>query len=859
MLMSGAAGLVWQLLWTVQLGLALGHEMIAVLAVLAAFFGGLALGALWLGERIARSARPARWYAALEAVIALWAALLSLIWPLVTPMMARLIGEQPSALWHWAVAFAVPMVVLAPATLAMGATLPAVDRQLRMSEHARLGSLYAANTAGAMLGVLLAVFVCIPWLGLAHTAWLFASVNALCAVFALWLWSAGTPGAQASAQPPRHEAQALAEPDDGVHAGRDPSRRRIVATLGLTGLLGIGYEVLAVRVLSQVTENTVYTYAVLLAVYLLGTATGAWLYQWRRDRRAQLPGAATPRTPVLQQLLLALAAAMLLGGASLWWADRLDGLPSSWLGLGLASAAAGEALAAVAALLLPTLVMGALFTHLCELGVARGLPLGRALAVNTLGAALAPLLVGVMLVPWAGAGASLCVLIAGYLLLQGGGGWRQPSAWLVTGALALMMVLAGPLRFVDVPPGGRILSYRDGSLAAVSVVEDAEGVARLHINNRVQEGSSASGQVEIRLAQLPLMLHPAPQRALFLGLGTGFTARAAALDPHLSVQAVELLPEVIEASQLFARRAGTPDDAMPAAMPVALLAADARRYVQSGSQRYDVVVADLFHPARSGAGSLYTVEHFSAVRERLAPGGLFCQWVALHQMDLATLRSIVAAFMQVYPQGLAVLASNSLDTPVIGLIGQNQAAPWQLSHVQSRLQAGTPRQQDAWRLARMDDAYAVLGSVLAGPQVLRSWSEGVQPNTDDHPVVAWDAPLTVHGPQTRPRERLASLLAQWTPAPGPWLDGGDALATQRLSDYWEARRSYLQLGMSVRPDPDPVVMLQRLLVPLLQVLSRSPDFRPAAEPLVALARAAQVAAPDLSAQVLADLRRVRAR
>ncbi|MBC7379956.1 MAG: fused MFS/spermidine synthase, partial [Burkholderiaceae bacterium] len=467
MLMSGAAGLVWQLLWTVQLGLALGHEMIAVLAVLAAFFGGLALGALWLGGRIARSTRPARWYAALEAVIALWAALLSLIWPLVTPLMARLIGEQPSALWHWAVAFAVPMVMLAPATLAMGATLPAVDRQLRLSEGARLGSLYAANTAGAMLGVLLAVFVCIPWLGLAHTAWLFASVNALCAVFALWLWPAGAPGALVSPEPPHHQAQALAEPVDAVHARGDPSRRRIVATLGVTGLLGIGYEVLAVRVLSQVTENTVYTYAVLLAVYLLGTAAGAWLYQWRGDRRAQVPGAGATGAPVLQQLLLALAAAMLLCGASLWWADRLYGLPSSWLGpglgLGLTGAAAGEALAAVAALLLPTLVMGALFTHLCELGAARGLTLGRALAVNTLGAALAPLLVGVMLVPWAGAGAGLCVLIAGYLLLQGGGGgWRQPSAWLVTGALALMAVLAGPLRFVDVPPGGRILSYRDG-------------------------------------------------------------------------------------------------------------------------------------------------------------------------------------------------------------------------------------------------------------------------------------------------------------------------------------------------------------------------------------------------------------
>jgi spermidine synthase len=477
------------------------------------------------------------------------------------------------------------------------------------------------------------------------------------------------------------------------------------------------------------------------------------------------------------------------------------------------------------------------------------MPLGTALGINNLGSALAPVLVGLLLMPYAGAGLVLFILIAGYLALRSIQSWHQPAGWVAAGALLLLAVFAGPLRFVDLPAGGRLLSYREGVMAAVSVVADADGVARLHINNRVQEGSSASGQVETRLAQMPLLMHPSPRTALFLGYGTGYTANAAALDPRIQVKAVELLPEVIEAAGIFALKQGAP----ASASPVATVAADARRYVQSTTDRHDVIVADLFHPARNGAGSLYTVEHFAAVKSRLAPGGLFCQWLALHQMDIETLRSIVAAFLQVYPNAVAVLASNSLDTPVVGLIARPDQPAWEIETVRTRMSDLSPRMTKALKLAKLDDEFAVLGSIVAGPRALKDFARDATLNTDDRPVVTHRAPWVSYAPQESPRNRLAMLMEQLAPQATDVVGPRQAADAQRLQAYWAARAKYLAFGMAVRPNADPRVMLNQLRLPLLEMVNTSPDFRPAAEPLQALAEAVRETDPELSAQVKSAL------
>jgi spermidine synthase len=823
MALSGAAGLGWQMLWTAQLATGLGHEMVALLGVLAAFFGGIAIGSLALAKVVARSPFPGRWYASLEAVIAVWGLLLVWLLPHAARAANALLGPNPSAVWHWTLSFGLPLLLLLPATAAMGATLPALERQLRHT-RGRLAGLYAANTLGAVAGVVMVVFWWLPVWGLQHTGGVLVAANAVCALVAWGTWRSDTA-------PP-----VLLPPANTARQG-EPG---LTVELAATGLLGVGYEVLAVRVLSQVTENTVYSYALLLAVYLAGTAGGAALLKWRETRRSPADTAAT------DGLLVALATAVLLGGLGLWWADRLCALPVLLFGASAGTALAGEVLAASVAMLLPTLVMGALFTRLCLAAQARSWPLGRALAINTAGAALAPLLFGVVLLPAAGAKGGLVVIVLGYLLLTRTAGWRQRTTWLPAAAVCSLALLATPLRFVDVPRGGELLHYREGVAAAVSIARDAQGVSRLRINNRAQEGSTAGGAIELRLAQIPLLLHPRPTHALMLGLGTGYTANAAAIDGVTRVKAVELLPEVVDASVFFMRSEAAPR----AVHPVQVVVADARRYVQADTAAYDVVVADLFHPARSGAGALYTVEQFADVRQRLAPGGVFCQWLALHQMEPDTLRRIVAAFVQVYPEAVAVLASNSLDTPVIGLVARPGFPLPSLRAVQTRMDATSPALRRALDGAGLHDAFAVLGSVVAGPAALARFAAGVQANTDDRPGVVYAAPWDTYAPQHTPRQRLGALLEAW-----PDYAADDT----RLQAYAAARHRYLELGLSVQPEPEPQAMLAQLQAPLLGILSISPDFTPAAEPLRALAAALQRSAPQQAAAVLAELRAVQSR
>src|SRR5690349_7622485 len=354
------------------------------------------------------------------------------------------------------------------------------------------------------------------------------------------------------------------------------------------------------------------------------------------------------------------------------------------------------------------------------------------------------------------------------------------AAFAATTALALAAaVMAPPLIFVEVPEGGRLLTYREGVLCAVSVVEDAAGVARLRIDNRQQEGSSATRRVDSRQAWLPLLLHPAPRRALFLGLGTGVTASSAAEDPALEVDVVELLPEVIAASSHFIGSAG-------ARPRLHVIAADARRYVRASDRSYDVIVSDNFHPARSGSAALYTVEHFEAVRRRLEPGGVFCQWLPVHQLDLGTLRSIVRSFVTVYPTSWAVIASNSLETPVLGLVARRDQGRFDVAALRERLARVAP----AERLAELglEDELAVLGSAIASGPALARFAGDATPNTDDHPIVAYTAPRATYAPDATPRDRLFALLRELSIQSGDLVvPATDAVWLRRLAAYWTAR------------------------------------------------------------------------
>lgn len=814
--LSGVGALGAQVSWAKCFANGLGHEMPAVLAVMAAVMGGMALGAGAMDRRLAGSASPGLWYAGLEWVIALWGCAAVLVIPLINDAALQWIGSDPSPLRHWLMAFALPFAALLPATAAMGATLPAMDRWLAPLWPGQrcIGALYAANTAGAVSGALAAAFVALPLLGLTRTLAVFAQLNLLCGALA-WVVAARPRAASGGAHRPGPNpanAAATATPRSAA-AAIEPAGWRVQPIIFLTGVLGLGLETLVVRLLSQVLENTVYTYAVTLAVFLLANVFGAAAYQrWWRDR---------PQANWLGTSLTASAVACVLAGALLARGHHVFGAcremlgPTDWGRLAAETATAGLVLG------LPAFWLGAVCATLLQ--VARGPDggVGRALAWNTLGAALAPILFGVVLLPQLGGGLTWTLVVLGYGALAL---WFAPrrAVWAVV-ALALWAVWPPDLRLIRLEQGERLLAFRAGAMASVSVLEDGLGDRMLRVNDRFQMGgTAAAGRLRLQ-AHVPLLLHPQPRRALFLGTGTGITLGAGTLHPELECDGVELLPEVIELMRWF-----EPENFGAARLPrVRWHVADARRFVRVGSDRYDVIVADLFHPARDGAGTLYTVEHFRAMRARLSEGGLVCQWLPLYQLRLSVLRMIVGSFLEVFPDAQAWWLDWNADTPVLGLVGRGDGGPaarrpvgWHPQWIETRRPAAAALEADLKRLA-LSDSVRLFGRLAADAPALRRMASGAPLNTDDHPRVMFEAPRAGGEPVLTLRP-FAELLAQWAACDVSSALGFSADAAafgQRVARFRQARDEYV-LGLVVEAERRPETALEHYI----RSAELSPDF-----------------------------------
>ncbi len=732
---SGAAGLGCQMVWTRQFGTGLGHELPALLAVVAAFFGGMTLGAALLDRPIARAEQPVRWYAGLEILLGLWTLATAWLIPPINSLCLDFIGLDPSPLRQGLVTFALPFFALLPATFAMGATLPAMERVIApLTRDGRcVGGLYAANTFGALAGVLLGTQVLVPALGFRATLWTFGTVDFLCGALLLaWFESTTAP---ATASRDRSAAPAQDAP---------LSRLRLAATLFATGLLGIGYEIIGVRALGQVLENTVFTFAAILSVYLLGTAVGATWFQRRLRNR--------PAGGLLANLLLATATLAALGMATLPFArSAFDALRAA-LGESVPASFCTELAIAALVFALPTVGMGAMFSLLAQRARDTALGVGHALAWNTAGAALSGIVFGAGLLPVLGLKGSMAVAALGYLVLLPSITVRRLACAAVP--LLLLLLLPRDLGLVSLPAGEVVAEHREGLLASVIVSAQTNGARTLRVDNRFQMGSTAALLPQRRQAHLPLLLHPQPRRALFLGPGTGITLGAALEHPELRVEGVELIPEIVAVMPRFA-----PENNDASHHPRAhLTVADARRFVRVTPETFDVIVADVFHPARDGAGALYSLEHFQAVRHRLAPGGLFCQWLPLHQLDEPTLRSIVRTFFEVFPDAHACLLQFNVDIPVLGLIGATTPLLVRAGSVEERAASTALRQP--LRDAALNDTLKALGTLVAGPESLRSLAANAPLNSDDRPFVTFSAPRAAAGNSPGGGGLLESLLGR---------------------------------------------------------------------------------------------------
>ena len=763
--LSGLAGLGYEIVWTRMFAVGLGHELPSVLAVVTAFFGGLAIGAWAFDSSVSRSRRPGLWYVGLELVIALWAVITVAAIPYANEQVVSLTGLSPSPFRHWLIAFSVPFVTLLPATTAMGATLPAMERVLSRVTQSdrRVSGLYGANTLGAVAGVLLTTFVLMPAMGLRDSVLMLVGAN----VLGITLFVAYFLPGEADRSP--------------IHTSNSASNHGVLFVAFGTGLLGIGYEVLGVRFIGQVLENTIYSFASVLSVYLLGTALGAAIYQRVSPR--------LPFSVVLGRLLGSLAASCAFGVGLMYGAADLYEWVRSALGATFAASVAAELALGAAVFLAPTMLMGATFGHLGQEARGRDGGVGRVLGVNTAGGSLSSVVFVVLVLPAFGAKAALLVVVVGYLLMIPRGQRRMGVPGVVL--VLLLLFAAPPLRHVDLPAGGRLTEFREGVLATVAVVEAPNGARTLKVNNRFGMGSTLTWFAERRQGHLPLLLHENPGRALFLGLGTGDTFAAAADHSGLSAEAVELISDVIDVLPSF----HSDTDPIFAEELLTIHLADAHRFVQATSRDYDVIVADLFHPARDGAGSLYTLEHFQRVRDRLAPGGLFCQWLPIYQLDEENLRVVIRTFLEVFPRSAAFLGLFNAEQPVLALVGSEQELAFDIDWIGRRV--STRSLSVALERVSLVTALDVFGCYLGGRESLEAFAGSGTLNTEDNQYVTYRAPRAVYMGHRPAQTNLRALLGTLTPKVGDLL--GPARSGTRpareLSDYWRARDLYLEYEM----------------------------------------------------------------
>lgn len=779
--LSGAAALVYQVLWARELALLFGSTAQAAALTIAVFFAGIASGGWYWGRRAARLRSPLAGFGLLEigvAVTALGHFFLVEAYFALWPGLYALVGHAP-VLETAAKALLATSILLPPAFL-MGGTLPLMAQHLlrRRDRLARGGALlYAVNTAGAAAGALAAGFLLPPLLGF-RDAYLVAVGLDLGVGLAALALARGTREAVPLLQtPPAREA---------AGAGG------LVWLLAFgSGVATLGVEVIWTRLFAQVLQNSVYTYALVLTAFLLALALGAGLANLLCRLRGPRPES------VLASLLL--LSVLATAASPLLFFQATDGL--AYLGGrlgwgGYLLAVAGLALPVV---VLPGTVLGAVLPYLLRLlqegGRPAGEAIGRLIAANTLGAILGALAAGFLILPLFGAWRGLVLLAGLYLLLFAAlalsrlRDLRRPAA-LAGAAAALLLAALLPqqpqaLR-LDPARGERLVELLEGSRASVAVV--ARGEDRLlRANNYYTLGGTGSRVSERNQGLLPLLLHPEPRSVFFLGMGTGITAGAALALPIERLVVCEILAEVVT----LARRHFGPWTLGLFEDPRAVIhAEDGRNCLRRSRERFDVIVADLFTPWKAGTGSLYTLEHFETVRARLRPGGLFVQWLPLYQLSDAEFGLIARTLQEAFPQVLLWRGDLFPSRSIVALVATAEPAP---------LDPAVPLRQ-ARRLpgaAALEDAAieAMLLRLYAGNLSESGLYDARPLNSDDRPRLEYQAPRTqraVRGGQARwlvgpSRQALyEGLAAAVPPEADPYLARLDA----RALDYVRSGLDY---------------------------------------------------------------------
>ncbi len=753
---SGAAGLLYELVWSKQISYLLGSSLHSVAVVVAAFLGGLALGARLLGGPLARTGDPARRYAVLEfAVAGVGLAILPALRLLDGP-----VGHLYRASGGEGAAFSVTRVVLlfvllVPPAMLMGATLPLlVARCERGVLGAGLAWLYALNTLGAVVGSLLGGFLLMPRWGLTATTLAAAALNLMAGGVA-WL-------AAARASPAAAPAAAVASLAAPIEPLLPLSARRVLGVaFAVSGFAALALQLSWVRLYSLVLGSSVYSFSAVLGVYLCGIALGSALAA-PLLRRARTAGGLA-----LAQLAIAASA---VAGIHAW-----SGLPRAMLELGERMGDSWSGLLAaqlglvVPVLLVPCMILGAVFplaTRLLQ-HEAGGPATGHAYALNTVGTIVGSLLTGFYLLPRLGVqggvllAAGLSASVGLVCLVLPGAPRARARVLAGAGALVLLGVAAavtaprwdpvlmslGTYRpfhaqnllqsFRDagglgdatrqVAAAQRVLFYEEGINASVLVATDLEGRRRwMRVGGKIDAGTGDM-LTQVLLGLVPAVMADTGARTLIVGHGSGFTAAAALAAGVGPTDVVELEQAVVRGSRLF--HDGSND---PLRDPrVTLYLEDARTRLMHGQGRYDLIISEPTNPWIAGVNNLFTVDFYRRVRARLAPDGVFGQWIQVYELSPGTFHSLLGAFLSVFPEAHLFCLWRSSDVLLV-------AAPPGRELPLARLQSAAVAEQ--LRRARLDSAEEIAAFYVNSGAALRRLVKPAPLNTDDRPFVEYRAP-----------------------------------------------------------------------------------------------------------------------
>ncbi len=646
---SGCAALIYEIVWFQLLELVIGSSAVSLAAVLGTFMGGMGLGNLALPRLVSRARHPLRIYAVLELGLGLAAVVVLVALPAAGRFYAGSLGSgHTGIMWRTALCVA----FLLPPTMLMGATLPAIARWSEPTPRGAswLGACYASNIAGAVAGCLFAGFYLLRRHDLATAAWCALTLNSGCGLAALAL---------AALAPHRSEPAGPVPPPAATVRPR-PWADAVLGAIALSGFCALSAQVLWTRTLSLMLGATVYTFSIILAVFLGGLGLGSFVGAAFARHKTQ-PRRALGWCQLLQVLAIVWAGDLLTHTLPFWPHDPLTEA-HNW------SRFLSDLLRCGCAILPAACFWGASFPLALAAHATSspdpGRSVSRVYAANTAGAVLGAILTGLVLLPWLGtarieglliagstAGALLLLrpatladrgLLAAAVLLAAWLGWQAPSVpW---------QLVAYGRHAADGDQSVRVLYLGEGANATVAVTQSLLGTRYFHVSGKTEASSQFQDmRLQRMMGHVPALLHPRPRSVLVVGFGAGVTAGSFVSYPTVErIVICEIEPLIIrDVAPFFAEE----NRNVLQDPRVVVIQDDARHFLATTREKFDIITSDPIHPWVKGAAKLYSVEYFTLCRQHLNAGGVVAQWVPFYQSSREVVRSELATFFAVFPHG----------------------------------------------------------------------------------------------------------------------------------------------------------------------------------------------------------------